>query len=112
MWKMDLRKNRFESCHHRLLWNAQAMVRASENACYVAPCNHGGVEFDSYMSGGSLICDPSGRIMVQAHKDEAIIYADLDRDTLRKARINSSLKDRRPDLYETLTIPLEDLSLP
>ena len=88
------------------------MVRASENACYVAPCTHGGVEFDSYMSGGSLICDPSGRIMVQAHKDEAIIYADLDRDTLRKARINSSLKDRRPDLYETLTIPLEDLSLP
>ena len=102
----------FESGQRRLIWNAQAMVRASENACYVAPCNHGGDEFDSYMSGGSLICDPTGRIMVQAEEDEMVICADLDRETLREARVNSGLKDRHPELYGAITVPLEDLPLP
>ena len=64
------------------------------------------------MSGGSLICDPTGRIMVQAEEDEMVICADLDRETLREARVNSGLKDRRPDLYGTITVPLEDLPLP
>lgn len=102
----------FESGQRRLLWNAQAMVRASENACYVAPCNHGGEEFDSYMSGGSLICDPTGRIIVQAEEDETVIHADLDREVLLKARVNSGLKDRRPDLYGTVVKPMEDQHLP
>jgi predicted amidohydrolase len=88
------------------------MVRASDNACYVAPCNHGGEEFDSYMAGGSLIVDPTGRIMVQAEEDEMVICADLDRETLRQARVYSGLKDRRPDLYGMVTVPMEDLPLP
>ena len=105
-------KRGFESGQRRLLWNAQAMVRASENSCYVAPCNHGGEEFDSYMSGGSLICDPTGHILVQAEKEEMVIFADLDRETLRRTRVRSGLKDRRPDLYGIVTVPMEDLSLP
>ena len=50
--------------------------------------------------------------MVQAEEDEMVICADLDRETLREARVNSGLKDRRPDLYGTITVPLEDLPLP
>ena len=64
------------------------------------------------MSGGSLICDPTGRIIVQAEEDETVIHADLDREVLLKARVNSGLKDRRPDLYGTVVTPMEDLHLP
>jgi hypothetical protein len=31
---------------------------------------------------------------------------------LRKARVDSGLKDRRPDLYGTVVTPMEDLRLP
>ena len=69
------------------------------NACYVAPCNHGGEEFDSYMSGGSLICDPSGRIIVQPRRTRRSFTRTSTSEVLREARVNSGLKDRRPDLY-------------
>ena len=107
-----LQKENFDSGQRRLLWNSLSMIRAYENACYVAPCNHIGYEFDSYMAGGSLICDPTGKIIAQAKDEEMIISSSLDRNILRKARNNSMLKDRRPDLYNIITTPMEDLLLP
>ena len=67
-----LQKENFDSGQRRLLWNSLSMIRAYENACYVAPCNHIGYEFDSYMAGGSLICDPTGKIIAQAKDEETI----------------------------------------
>ncbi|MBN19017.1 MAG: hypothetical protein CL758_06055 [Chloroflexi bacterium] len=105
-------KKNFDSGQRRLLWNSLSMIRAYENACYVAPCNHIGYEFESYMAGGSLICDPTGKIIIQAEDKEMIISSELNRAILRKARNNSMLKDRRPDLYDIITTPMEDLLLP
>ena len=107
-----LQKKNFDSGQRRLLWNSLSMIRAYENACYVAPCNHIGYEFDSYMAGGSLICDPTVKIIVQAEDEEMVISSSLDRNILRKARNSSMLKDRRPDLYNIITTPMEDLLLP
>ena len=107
-----IQKKNFDSGQRRLLWNSLSMIRAYENACYVAPCNHIGYEFDSYMAGGSLICDPTGKIIVQSKDEEMIISSSLDRNILHKARNSSMLKDRRPDLYNIITTPMEDLLLP
>ena len=64
------------------------------------------------MAGCSLICDPTGKIIVQAEDEEMVISSSLDRNILRKARNSSMLKDRRPDLYNIITTPMEDLLLP
>jgi N-carbamoylputrescine amidase len=93
-----------------LLWNAQMMTRARENMVYLAPCNHGGKEMDSVMGGGSMIVDPRGRILEMVEEDEGIIWADLDLDEVRQARIShTQYRDRRPDLYKTITAEMDDL---
>ena len=93
-----------------LVWNAQMMTRARENMVYLAPCNHGGKELDSVMGGGSMIVDPMGRILKLVEGDEGIVWADLDLDEVRRARIShTQYRDRRPDLYKTITTEMDDL---
>ena len=94
----------------QLRWNAQMMTRASENMVYLAPCNHGGIELDAVMGGGSMIVDPKGRILKLVEGDEGVIWADLDHEEVRTARIGrTNLRDRRPDLYKTITTEMDDL---
>ena len=94
----------------RLKWKAQAITRASENMVYVAPCNHTGRELDAIMSGGSMIVDPRGQTLAEVEDDEGVIFADLDREEVRRARINRpNLRDRRPDLYKAITTESDDL---
>ena len=98
------------SAEETLLWNAQMMTRARENMVYLAPCNHGGKELDSVMGGGSMIVDPRGRILKLVEGDEGIIWADLDLDEVRDARIShTQYRDRRPDLYKPITAEMDDL---
>jgi predicted amidohydrolase len=65
---------------------------------------------DSVMGGGSMIVDPRGRILEMVEEDEGIIWADLDLDEVRQARIShTQYRDRRPDLYKTITAEMDDL---
>lgn len=94
----------------QLRWNAQMMTRATENMVYLAPCNHGGVELDSVMGGGTMIVDPRGRILKLVEGDEGVIWADLDHEEVRRARISgTNLRDRRPDLYNIITTEMDNL---
>ena len=98
---------------HRSVWKAMTITRATENGVYLAACNHGGKEYDSMMAGGSIVVEPTGRILAFAEEDEGVIWADADWETFRRARINGSpqFRDRRPDLYKAITTEMDDLPL-
>jgi N-carbamoylputrescine amidase len=87
------------------------VTRAYENGVYVAACNKVGPEGDWTLGGGSLIVNPSGKVLAEADKTgDKIITADLERDLLYQARKSMPmLRDRRPDLYTAITTPTEDL---
>ena len=94
----------------RLKWKAMNIIRAVENRVYVAPCNHAGRELDAMMGGGSMIVDPSGHTLALVEDDEGVIWADLDREEVRRGRISyPGLRDRRPDLYKAITTESDDL---
>jgi predicted amidohydrolase len=56
-------------------------------------------------TGGSLVCDPGGRVVARAATDaEETLAAELDLDVARDKRItgrNHRFDDRRPDLYRS-----------
>lgn len=83
-------------------------TRAMENNVYYACVNRVGTERGFSFIGNSKICDPSGRVMVEApHTDEAILYADIDVTRARSKRIVrvpekhiiDRFEDRRPEMY-------------
>lgn len=80
-------------------------TRAFENGCFLVAANKVGQEHDWYFPGGSMIADPTGRLLASADtQNEALLFADLDRDAIREARINyPNRRDRRPDLYGAIT---------
>ncbi|WP_137820722.1 carbon-nitrogen hydrolase family protein [Pseudomonas sp. 2FG] len=85
---------------------AQVTVRARafENQCYVAYANYCGSEGEIQYCGLSSIAAPDGARIAQAGLDEALIIGTLDRDLMQASRaINSYFKDRRPELYDSLS---------
>jgi predicted amidohydrolase len=83
-------------------------TRAMENKVYYACVNRVGEERGFTFIGHSKICDPNGRIVDQApHREEALLYADLDVQQARVKRIVrvpdkhiiDRFADRRPDMY-------------
>ena len=87
-------------------------VRALENNIYYMAVNRIGTERGFEFVGKSKICDPlGGEITSAEHRDEAILYADVDVTWARKKHYVSvpgkhevhRFEDRRPDLYGPLT---------
>lgn len=80
-------------------------TRAFENGCYLAAANKVGREGGWHMGGGSLIAAPDGTVLASADtSDDALLIADIDRAAVEQARIAyPARRDRRPDLYGSLT---------
>jgi predicted amidohydrolase len=89
-------------------------TRAMENTVYYAAADRVGVERGVAFIGKSKICDPLGKtIAVADHRDEAILYADVDvarsrkKHLIRQAGVNEvdRIADRHPDMYGKLVEP-------
>ena len=80
-------------------------TRAFENGCFLAAANKVGREGDWDMGGSSLIAAPDGTVLASADsKNDALLVADIDRAWVERARIAyPARRDRRPDLYGSLT---------
>lgn len=75
-------------------------ARAVENQCFVAYCNHAGVENGLAYLGGSCIAAPDGRKLAAAGAGEALLIADLDPAMIGTlATIFPYRAERRPALY-------------
>ena len=79
-------------------------ARAEENTVFLAYANLVGKEGETVYSGGTCICGPDGSDLERAGDSPTLIFADLNKDALSIARHAAShLKDRRPDLYQSLS---------
>jgi 5-aminopentanamidase len=78
--------------------------RAYENQVYVAYANRSGTEAELTYCGESCVVAPDGEVLARADIGEELIVAHVDLERLAAARLeNTHLRDRRPDLYSTLT---------
>ncbi len=74
--------------------------RALENHRWVVAANRVGREGDLEFFGRSMVCDPHGRVLIQAEEDETVLVAEIDLDKNKQARKEGDyLRDRRPELY-------------
>jgi len=75
-------------------------ARAYENGVYLAYVNRCGVEGHLEYCGLSCVIGPDGGEIIRADAGEALLFADIDRAAIAKARSeNPVLADRRPELY-------------
>ena len=78
-------------------------TRAYENQVFMAYANHCGAEGDLTYCGLSCIVAPDGSDLARCKRGQELIIADLDMHQLAESRkLNTHLKDRRPDLYGAL----------
>jgi predicted amidohydrolase len=79
-------------------------TRAFENQVFVAYANRCANENGLDYIGLSCVAGPDGKDLARAGRDEALIFAELDRELLDQWRqVNTYLQDRNPDLYGSLT---------
>jgi 5-aminopentanamidase len=75
-------------------------TRAVENQVFLAYANRCGREGDLRYCGLSCVVGPDGIDLARAGRGEELIFAELDLDRLRAARVHHNyLADRRPELY-------------
>jgi N-carbamoylputrescine amidase len=81
-------------------------TRALENVLFIVAANRVGEEEGHRYTGGSMIVDPEGQIIVQGGDKEEIVITDIDLDEVGKARnLFPYFRDRRPELYSRLLGP-------
>jgi N-carbamoylputrescine amidase len=82
-------------------WRTACRAQAIFNQVFVAAVNRTGEEELLRFYGGSFVCDPSGRVLVEAGPDdEGVFIADCDLGLIRRAReLFQFYRDRRPDAY-------------
>jgi N-carbamoylputrescine amidase len=87
------------------LWEQVIVGNAIANGLFIVAVNRTGEEPPLRFYGSSFICDPYGRKLVQAPRDEpAVLVADLDLDQRRDwLELFPLLSTRRPDTYARLT---------
>ncbi|HMD56804.1 MAG TPA: nitrilase-related carbon-nitrogen hydrolase [Solirubrobacteraceae bacterium] len=87
------------------LWERVITGNAIANGLFMVAVNRIGEEPPLRFYGSSFICDPYGRKLVQAPRDEpALLLADLDLDQRRDwLELFPFLSTRRPDAYARLT---------
>jgi N-carbamoylputrescine amidase len=91
------------------LWERVIVGNAIANGTFMIAVNRTGSEPPLRFYGSSFICDPYGRILVQAPRDEpAVLLADLDLDQRRDwLELFPFLSTRRPDAYGSLIDAVE-----
>ncbi|HTA37303.1 MAG TPA: nitrilase-related carbon-nitrogen hydrolase [Solirubrobacteraceae bacterium] len=91
------------------LWERVIVGNAVANGLFIVAVNRVGDEGQLGFYGSSFICDPYGRVLVQAPRDEpAVLVADLDLDERRDwLELFPFLDTRRPDAYASLVQPRE-----
>lgn len=84
-----------------LHWSLLARARAIDNQVYVAMCSPARDLQASYQAyGHTLVANPSAEILIEAEEKEAILYADLDNETVEGIRKGIPIyTQRRFDLY-------------
>jgi predicted amidohydrolase len=82
-------------------WEVLLRARAIEDQVFVVAANQVGAHPPGHRSGGrSMIVDPWGLVLAQAHDAETAIVAELDLDALHNVRRRlPSLANRRPSAY-------------
>ena len=86
------------------LWEQVMIGNAISNGVFIVAVNRIGEEPPLRFYGSSFICDPYGRKLVQAPRDEpAVLVAELDLDQRRDwLELFPFLQTRRPDAYARL----------
>lgn len=86
------------------LWERVIIGNAIANGLFMVAINRVGEEAPLRFYGSSFICDPYGRKLVQAPRDEpAVLIADLDLDQRHDwLELFPFLSTRRPDAYARL----------
>jgi predicted amidohydrolase len=85
-------------------WNVLLRARAIENQLYIVSCNRCGTSKDTKFSGGSLVVDPWGKILLNAGTKDGLSFQCFDLDKVDEARAKVPVfKDRVPTLYSQLT---------
>ena len=86
------------------LWERVIVGNAIANGTFMVVVNRIGDEPPLRFYGSSFICDPYGRILAQAPRDQpAVLIADLDLDQRRDwLELFPFLTTRRPDAYQPL----------
>jgi N-carbamoylputrescine amidase len=86
-------------------WQTVMRGQAVANGVYIAAANRVGTEGVKFY-GSSFICDPTGKILAQAGREQSeIITADLDPAWLAEwRRLFPLLQQRRPETYGQLII--------
>ena len=89
------------------LWERVIIGNAIANGLFMVAVNRTGEEPPLRFYGSSFICDPYGRILVQAPRDEpAVLLAELDLDQRRDwLELFPFFATRRPDAYASLASP-------
>ncbi len=81
-------------------------ARAHDNGLFLLFSNGVGLDDDQIRTGNAMILDPYGRILTETWKaGDEMVVADLDpalRDNCTGVRW---IKTRRPELYQSLTVP-------
>ncbi|HML51915.1 MAG TPA: nitrilase-related carbon-nitrogen hydrolase [Propionicimonas sp.] len=90
------------------LWRQTIIGNAINSGLFMVVPNRWGNEGLITFYGSSFICDPFGRVLVQAPRDEdAVLVATLDLDQRRDwLTLFPFLTTRRPDSYGMLTDPI------
>lgn len=82
------------------LFDWEVRVQTFQSSVSIAMCNRTGLEDGMDFSGGSLVCDANGDVLLKAGRQEGLFYADIDMSApsrIRQARPYTSL--RRTELY-------------
>ena len=99
------------ACPPIACWRETMRTRAFENGVYFAPCNKVGLEGEWTFGGRSMIVAPNSEVLAEAGDEgDETITATLDRARVFEARRAWPMfRDRRPDLYTSITTPTEDI---
>ena len=92
------------------LWERVIVGNAIANGLFMVAVNRTGREPPLSFYGSSFVCDPYGRKLVQAPRDQpAVLVADLDLDQRRDwLELFPFLRTRRPQAYGLLVRPAAD----
>lgn len=83
-------------------WEVLLRARAIENLCYVvAPAQVGTYPPDRQCFGRSMIVDPWGLVLAQAHDAPTVVMAEIDLSRIEQVRTQiPCLQHRRPQVYQ------------
>ncbi|MFM6980356.1 MAG: nitrilase-related carbon-nitrogen hydrolase [Micrococcales bacterium] len=92
------------------LWKQVIVGNAIANGTFMVVPNRYGFEGALNFYGSSFICDPFGRVLAEASRDQdEVLVAELDLDQRRDwLMLFPFLATRRPDTYDSLTAPIKN----